>query len=81
MTAREKSPFPFRAFQVDRSWYKGYWETDPPPPRREVFVGALFVILLAVLMIVAPLATKNGRLWVQQEQTVERQMGAGQSED
>ena len=75
MTVREKTPFPFRAFQVDRSWYTVYWESDPPPPRREAFVGALFLILWAVLLIVAPLSAKKADFRVQ-EQMVERHLDA-----
>ena len=71
MTARDKTPFPFRAFQVDRSWYKRYWESDPPAPRRQVFVGAMFLILLAVSMVI-PIAAEKGVLPME-KQTVERE--------
>jgi hypothetical protein len=62
MTEREKTPFPFGALQVDRSWYEGYWESDPPPPQREFFVGALFVIFLMVSMIFTSIVAKRGHL-------------------
>jgi hypothetical protein len=58
VTEREKTPFPFCALQVDRSWYQRYWESDPPPPRREVFVGSLFLVLLTVAIVLGPIASK-----------------------